>query len=102
MEDLVARIIGFVIPLLPGFVLGFVLGSLAKKALATALMIAAGVAVVLFLAAQMGGDVSFVADWLKAGSSWAGDNLSSLGQKIAAVLPPVAALVIGFKVGMSR
>ena len=102
MEDLLAKIIGFTVPLLPGFVLGFVLGSLAKEALTTALMIAAGIAVILFLTAQLGGDISFVADWLEAGSSWAGDNLSGVGQKIAAILPPIAAVGIGFKVGMSR
>lgn len=102
MEDLLARIMSFVLPLLPGLIAGFLLGRLAKKALGTALLIAGAIAVIVFLLGYFGADVSIVKDWLESGSSWAGEQLSGIKQYLAATLPPLAALGIGFKIGLAR
>jgi uncharacterized membrane protein (Fun14 family) len=102
MEDIGARIVAFILPLLPGFIAGYFLGRFAREALGTALLIAAGVAAAALAVAYFAGDVSLVADWLRTGSSWAGEKLSGFGQYVAALLPPIAALGIGFKIGLGR
>lgn len=102
MEDIFARATAFVVPLLPGFIAGFLLGRFARKALGTALFIAAGVVLVALAVGYFAGDVSLVGDWLQTGSSWAGETLSGFTQTVAALLPPIAALGIGFKVGLGR
>lgn len=102
MEDLVPRVASFVVPLLPGFFLGFLLGRFARNALGTALLIAGVLAGAVFLLGHFGADVSIVKDWLSAGSSWAGEQLSGMKQYLAAIVPPIAALGFGFKFGFGR
>ena len=102
MEDIAARLASFILPLLPGLAVGYLLGRFARHALSTALLMAAGLAVLLLLLASIGADVSFVRDWLQAGSSWAGEQLSGVKQALAALLPPLAALGIGFKIGLAK
>jgi uncharacterized membrane protein (Fun14 family) len=102
MEDLTARLTSFILPLLPGLVAGYLLGRLARKAFSTALFIALGMAVVVLALALFGADVSFVRDWLETGSAWAGEKLSGARQYLAALLPPLAALGIGFKIGLGK
>ena len=102
MSDITARIMAFVLPLLPGFLAGFVIGRIARKALSKALLVAAGLAVVLFLLGRFGVDTSTVTSWLELGSSWAGDQLEGAQQYLAAILPTAAAIGVGFKVGLGR
>ena len=102
MSDLTAKIVAFVVPLLPGFLAGFVLGRIAKNALSKALLVAAGVAVLLFLLGRFGLDTSTVTEWLRLGSSWAGEQLEGVTQYLAAILPTAAAVGVGFKVGLGR
>jgi uncharacterized membrane protein (Fun14 family) len=102
MSDIGARILAFVLPLLPGFLIGYVLGIVAGKAMSRALMIGGAVAVGLFLLGRYGVDTSTMQDWLRNASSWAGDQLEGAAQYLAAILPPLAALGIGFRFGMLR
>jgi uncharacterized membrane protein (Fun14 family) len=102
MSDVGSQILSFALPLLPGFAAGFFLGRLARKALMTALLIAGGIVVVLFLIGHFGGDISGVTSWLKSTSAWAGEQLEGAKQYLAAILPTAAALAVGFKVGLGR
>jgi uncharacterized membrane protein (Fun14 family) len=100
MSDIGARILAFVLPLLPGFVIGYVLGRIAGKALSRALLIGGALAVALFLLGRYGFDTSTVEDWLRSASSWAGDQVEGAARYLAALLPPVAALGIGIRFGL--
>jgi uncharacterized membrane protein (Fun14 family) len=102
MSDLGARILSFVLPVLPGLIIGFFLGRLARKAFGTALLIAGGLVAVMLLVGYFGGDVSVVGDFLKTASSWAGEQLTGIKQYLAAMLPTAAAIGIGFKLGLGR
>lgn len=102
MPDVIAKIAAFVMPLLPGFFAGYLLGRLARSALRTALLIGGGVALALFALAHFGVDTSTLEGWLRLGSSWAGEKLQGAKQYLAAVLPAAAALAVGFKIGMAR
>ncbi len=102
MSDIGARLVSFILPLLPGLAIGFVLGRFARKALSTAIMVAAGIALVLFLVGHFGGDTSIVKSWLEEASVWAGEQLTGFGEYLAAIVPTVAALGIGFKLGLGR
>jgi hypothetical protein len=102
MPEIVARLLAFIGPLLPGFFVGFFLGRLARKAFGTALSIAAGLVAILFLAGHFGADLSIVSDFLNWASSWAGDTLTGIKQYLAAILPTAAAVGVGFKVGLGR
>ena len=102
MPDIVSQILAFVLPLLPGFLAGFLLGRFARKALTTALLIAGGVVLVLFLVGHFGGDVSGIRVWLESTSAWAGEKLEGTRQYLAAVLPTAAAIAVGFKLGLGR
>jgi uncharacterized membrane protein (Fun14 family) len=102
MSDLTARIMAFVVPLLPGFLAGFVIGRIARQALSKALLVAGGVALVLFLLGRFGVDTSTITGWLQLGSSWAGEQLEGAKQYLAAILPTAAAIGVGFKVGLGR
>lgn len=102
MSDLGARLLSFILPLLPGLVIGFAIGRLARKALSTALLIGGAVALVLFLVGHFGGDTAAVKSWLEEASAWAGEKLTGVGQYLAAIVPTIAALGIGFKIGLGR
>jgi uncharacterized membrane protein (Fun14 family) len=102
MPEFVARILAFVVPLLPGFLIGYILGRIAGKALSRALLIGGVIAVVLFLLGRYGVDTSTMQGWLRAASSWAGDQLEGAAQYLAAILPPIAALGIGLRLGLLR
>ena len=102
MPDFVSQLLSFVVPLLPGFLAGFVLGRFARKTLTTALLIAGGIVLVLFLVGHFGGDVSGVRAWLESTSAWAGDKLEGTKQYLAAILPTATAIAVGFKFGLGR
>jgi uncharacterized membrane protein (Fun14 family) len=102
MADLGARLVAFILPLLPGFLVGYFLGRLARKAFGTALLLAVGVVAALFLVGHFGGDVSIAADFFSWASSWAGETLSGVKQYLAAIVPTAAAMGLGFKVGLGR
>jgi uncharacterized membrane protein (Fun14 family) len=88
--------------MVPGFLVGFFLGKIAKEAFTKALLIAGGIFLALYLGGRFGLDTSTAEDLLDAGSSWAGDKLEGFKQYVAAMLPTAAALGIGFKVGFGR
>ncbi len=102
MSDIGSQILAFVLPLLPGFLAGYLLGRFARKALTTALLIAGGIVFVLFLIGHFGGDVSGVRAWLESASAWAGEQLDGARQYLAAILPTAAAIAVGFKFGLGR
>lgn len=102
MAEFGSRVVAFIWPLLPGFLVGFLLGRLARKAFGTALLIAAGFVGILFLVGHFGGDMSIVRDYFELASSWAGEKLTGMKQYLAAIVPTAAALGIGFKIGLSR
>jgi uncharacterized membrane protein (Fun14 family) len=102
MSEIGARILAFVLPLLPGFLIGYFLGRIAGKAFSKALLTGGAIVVVLFLLGRYGIDTSTMQDWLRSASSWAGDQLEGAAQYLAAILPPVAALGIGFRFGLGR
>ena len=102
MSDIGSQVAAFLLPMVPGFLAGFVLGKLAKKALSKALLIAGGVFLALYLAGRFGLDTSTAEELLAAGSSWAGDRLTGLKQYVAAILPTAAAVGVGFKFGFGR
>jgi uncharacterized membrane protein (Fun14 family) len=102
MSEIGARVLAFIVPLLPGFLIGYFLGRIAGKALSKALLIGGAIFVVLFLLGRYGVDTSTMKDWLQAASSWAGERLEGVAQYVAALLPPIAALGIGFRIGMGR
>ena len=102
MEEVAEQAISLLIPIMPGLVLGFFLGVVARKALSTALMIAAVLILGVLLAAYLGAEISAITDWLRTASSWAGGQLSDTRQYLAAVLPTLAGLGVGFKLGLGR
>lgn len=102
MNDLGDRLVSFFLPLLPGFLIGYVLGRLAKKAFGTALLLAGGFVALLFVVGHFSGDMSIVGDYFELVSSWAGEKLTGIKQYLAAILPTAAAIGIGFKVGLGR
>jgi uncharacterized membrane protein (Fun14 family) len=89
-------------PLSPGFLAGFFLGRVARKALSKAMLIAGGAIVLVFLLGRFGVDTSTMESWLQAGSSWAGERLEGVKQYLAALAPTAAAVGVGFKVGLGR
>jgi uncharacterized membrane protein (Fun14 family) len=102
MSDIGSQVIAFVSPMIPGFLVGLLLGKIDKKALTKALLIAAGIFLALYLGGRFGLDTSTAVDLLEAGSSWAGDKLTGFKQYMAAILPTAAAVGVGFKVGFGR
>jgi len=102
MPEFGARLLAFIVPLLPGFLVGYLLGRLARKAFGTALLIAAGIVAALFLIGHFGGDVSMAGDFFRWASSWAGETLTGIGEYLAAIVPTAAAMGVGFKVGLGR
>ncbi len=102
MSDIGSQVIAFILPLAPGFLAGFLLGKVAKKAFTKALLIAGGIFLALYLGGRFGMDTSTAERLLETGSSWAGDKLTGVKQYLAAVLPTAAAVGVGFKVGFGR
>lgn len=102
MSDIAGQVMSLVAPLLPGFLAGFFLGRVARKALSKAMLIAGGAFLVLFLLGRFGVDTSTMESWVQAGSSWAGEQLEGVKQYLAALLPTAAAVGVGFKVGLGR
>lgn len=102
MSEIGARLMAFVIPLLPGLLIGYFLGLIAGKALSKALLIGGAIVVGLFLLGRYGIDTTTLQDWLRSASSWAGGQLEGVAQYLAAFLPPIAALGIGFRFGLVR
>ena len=100
MSEIGARILAFVLPLLPGFLIGYVVGRIAGKALSRALLIGGAIVVALFLLGRYGVDTSTMEEWLRSASSWAGDQLEGAARYLAAIVPPVAALGVGIRFGM--
>lgn len=99
MTDLIARFGPQIAAVVPSFVLGYIAGRLAKKALVKALLIAGAAILVLAAVGVIGLDRPTLQGWLQSGSAWLHDNLDGPARYLAALLPSAVAATAGAAAG---
>ncbi|MEJ2541731.1 MAG: hypothetical protein P8188_17485 [Gemmatimonadota bacterium] len=102
MPDFLARLGPTLLTLAPSFIVGFLLGLLARRALRTTLLLTGGVILIAFLANLRGLDFGAREIWARNASSWAGENIEGAQRSLAATLPSATAAGVGAWLGFGR
>ena len=102
MSDLLENFGPTVLALAPSFLGGWVIGFLARRALRTTMLVAAGFLFLVWVAGRIGLDAGIVETWIDSASSWAGDNIDGVRRSLAALLPSATAAAVGGWLGFGR
>jgi uncharacterized membrane protein (Fun14 family) len=102
MSELASRATAFLLPLLPSFAVGFILGRVARGAMRKAILLGVVILLVLYVAGRFGVDTTTAESWVESGSSWLGSQLEGVAEYAAAFLPAAGAAAVGMKMGYGR
>ncbi len=88
-----------IVAMAPSFIVGFIAGKFAKKALTKTLIVCGvGIAVLAGLGV-ISLDPATIKDWAQSGSAWFDENLEGTGAYLASLLPSATAAAAGAAFG---